>query len=254
MSKAAGVQAQNLWVRIGAREVLNDVSFTMPGAGVLAICGPNGSGKSTLLKALAGLVRPAAGAALVNGQDTGQLDPRERARTLAYLPQTRAVAWGLPAIEIAALGLMNASAAEARAAAHAALERVGAIDLARRSFFSLSGGEQARVLLARVLASAAPVLLLDEPIAGLDPEAQLLTLEILRAEAARGATVVVALHDLDLCARFADRVLLLDEGRVFACAPPCEALCPAALAEVFRLDAEWVETPRGHRLDAARRP
>jgi iron complex transport system ATP-binding protein len=117
----------------------------------------------------------------------------------------------------------------------------------------MSGGERARVLLARLLATRAPLLVADEPVAGLDPDAQLLTLDLLRAQAAAGAAVVVTLHDLGLAARACDRVLVLDHGRVAADGAPVEALSPTVLADVFRLHGALVETPAGLVVAARRR-
>ena len=153
---------------------------------------------------------------------------------------------------MAELGALTAPPAEARERALKALADVGLSDLAGRSVFSLSGGERARVLLARLLASRAPLLVLDEPIAGLDPDAQLMTLELLKAQASAGVTVVATLHDLLLCERFADFVVVLDRGRPAAWAPPCEALAPPILAECFNLEAEWVASSRGQFLSAKR--
>src|SRR5262249_54098746 len=124
--------------------------------------------------------------------------------------------------------------------------------LADRSVFDMSGGERARVLLARLLATRAPVLVLDEPIAGLDPEAQLLTLDILREEIARGATVVATLHDLSLVGRCADRVLVLDQGCLGAAGCFQDALDAQALRRVFHLEAAWVETACGWVLASRR--
>jgi iron complex transport system ATP-binding protein len=133
------------------------------------------------------------------------------------------------------------------------LERVGVPDLADRGVLDMSGGERARVLLARLLATRAPLLVADEPVAGLDPDAQLLTLDLLRAEAKAGAAVVVTLHDLGLAARTCDRILVLDHGRVAAEGAPAEALSPAVLASVFRLDGALIETAAGLVVAARRR-
>jgi iron complex transport system ATP-binding protein len=137
-------------------------------------------------------------------------------------------------------------------AAEEALARVGASELADRSVFDMSGGERARVLLARLLATRAPLLVLDEPVAGLDPEAQLGTLELLRREADEGRAVVVTLHDLSLAARYCDRVVVLERGRVAADAAPREALGPEVLRAAFGLTGGWVETDAGPVLAARR--
>jgi len=239
-------------VELGGRRVLSGVSARLD-AGLVAICGPNGAGKTTLLRAGLGLAKSASGRALLSGADVRSLSLAERARRAGYLPQERRVAWGVPSLRIAALGAAEASIADAEARGRAALAEVGLAGFEDRGVFDMSGGERARVLLARLFATGAPLLVLDEPAAGLDPEAQLVVLDLLRARAAAGAVVVVTLHDLGLAARYADRVVVLDRGAVAADAAPIEALAPPVLAKVFGLDGAWIETPRGPLLDARRR-
>lgn len=241
-----------LSVELGGRRVLSGVSARLD-AGLVAICGPNGAGKTTLLRAGLGLAKSASGRALLSGADVRSLSLAERARRAGYLPQERRVAWGVPSLRIAALGAAEASIADAEARGRAALAEVGLAGFEDRGVFDMSGGERARVLLARLFATGAPLLVLDEPAAGLDPEAQLVVLDLLRARAAAGAVVVVTLHDLGLAARYADRVVVLDRGAVAADAAPIEALAPPVLAKVFGLDGAWIETPRGPLLDARRR-
>jgi iron complex transport system ATP-binding protein len=190
--------------------------------------------------------------AKLGGKDVRRLSQRERGARAAYLPQERRIAWNLPAVEVAALGAPFLSGTEALARAKAALEEVGAAHLAERGVAEMSGGERARVLLARALVVQAPLLLADEPIAGLDPDAQLLVLERLRARAEAGGGVLVSLHDLTLTARVADRVIVLDAGRVVADGAPVEALSPAVLRETFHLNGGWVEGPDGPLLATRR--
>jgi iron complex transport system ATP-binding protein len=192
------------------------------------------------------------GAAKLGGEDVRRLSERERGTRAAYLPQERHIAWNLPAIEVAALGAPFLSGAAALERAKAALYEVGAGHLAERGVAEMSGGERARVLLARALVVQAPLLLADEPIAGLDPDAQLLVLERLRARADAGGGVLVSLHDLTLAARVADRVIVLNAGRVVADGSPIEALSPAVLRSAFHLDGIWVEAPDGPLLAARR--
>jgi iron complex transport system ATP-binding protein len=245
MSDAVPIAVHGLSVRLGRRTVLTEISAAFTPGSFNAVCGPNGAGKTTLLRAVLGLVSPEAGKVALFGDDPRQLRPIARARRIAYLPQERRVAWGLTARAVAALGAPLSPSAEADDRALAALDRVGLSALADRGVFEMSGGERTRVLLARLLVARAPVLVLDEPIAGLDPEAQLLTLDLLTEEAAKGATVIATLHDLGLAGRFADRVLVLDAGCLAADGAFREALSREVLAEVFRLDAEWVETGSG---------
>ena len=248
----AALELKDFSVSIGAREVVSKVTGVVQPGTFVAVCGLNGSGKTTLLRAALGLLPKQSGKTLLFGRDPHALKPAKRAALVGYLSQERRIAWGLSAQAVTELGALTAPPAEARERAQKALADVGMTDLADRSVLNLSGGERARVLLARLLASHAPLLVLDEPIAGLDPDAQLMTLELLKAQASAGAAVIATLHDLLLCERFADFVLVLDRGRPAAWAPPCDALTPDILAECFHLDAEWVGSSRGQFLSAKR--
>lgn len=238
--------------RLSGKLVLDGVDLSVAPGQVVALCGPNGAGKSSAIRAAAGLLAAEAGSVKLGGVLIGQLSHRQRAERLAYLPQERRIAWNLPAVEVAALGAPFLSGETALTRARAALDEVGAGHLADRGVAEMSGGERARVLLARALAVDAPLLLADEPIAGLDPDAQRLVLERLRARADAGAGVLVSLHDLTLAAAVADRVVVLDQGRVVADAAPVEALSPAVLRQVFGLDGVWIEAPNGPLLAARR--
>jgi len=236
--------------RLGGRTVLDGVDLSVAAGELVAVVGPNGAGKSSAIRALAGLLPLSAGNALLGGDDVASLTPGERAGRAAYLPQERRIAWNLPAIEVAALGAPFLTDALERA--RAALDEVEAGHLADRGVAEMSGGERARVLLARALATGARALLADEPTTGLDPEAQLMVLERLKARAAAGQGVLVSLHDLALAARCADRIVVLDAGRVVADAAPLAALTPAVMAETFGLAGRWVEGPDGPLLSSGR--
>ena len=241
-----------LSARRGRKTVLEGASLAVTAGEVVGVVGPNGAGKTSLLRAGLGLLPVTAGQARLSGLAVGALKPDARARLVGYLPQERRAAWNLPARMVAALGASDLSEAEADALARACLTRVGAGDLADRGVLDMSGGERARVLLARLLATRAPLLVADEPVAGLDPDAQLLTLDLLRAEAASGAAVVVTLHDLGLAARACDRVVVVSRGRIVADAAPRQALSRKVLADVFGLDGELIDTPAGLVLAARR--
>ncbi|WP_435991941.1 ABC transporter ATP-binding protein [Brevundimonas sp. LjRoot202] len=240
--------------RLGGRAVLDGANLQVDAGQLVALVGPNGAGKSSLIRAFAGLLPLTGGVARLGGDDVTTMSPRERAAQAAYLPQERRIAWNLPAIEVAALGAPFLAADEALERARRALVEVEADHLADRGVAEMSGGERARVLLARALATDAAALLVDEPIAGLDPEAQLMVLERLRMRADAGQAVLASLHDLPLAARFADRVVVLDHGAVAADATPLEALTPEILRRVFGLNARWVDGPDGPLLSAARSP
>jgi iron complex transport system ATP-binding protein len=205
-----------LAARYGRRAVLEDLTLAFTRGTFTAVVGPNGCGKSTLLRVLAGLLAPAAGAVRLDGRALAQWSGRERARRLAWLPQT-APASDLTARETVALGRfahsgwLNRHDSEDDAAIEQALAATGAHTLAERRVTTLSGGERQRVNLARILAVGAQVLLLDEPTTHLDPPHQLEVLAILCAEAhARQAAVVAVVHDLSL-ALMADRLVVLGE-------------------------------------------
>ena len=236
--------------RLGGRTVLDGVDLSVAAGELVAVVGPNGAGKSSAIRALAGLLPLSAGHALLGGADVASLTPGERAARAAYLPQERRIAWNLPAIEVAALG--GPFLTDALERARAALDEVEAGHLADRGVAEMSGGERARVLLARALATGAKALLVDEPTTGLDPEAQLMVLERLKARAGAGQGVLVSLHDLALAARFADRIVVLDAGRVVADAAPLAALTPGVMAETFGLAGRWVEGPDGPLLSSGR--
>lgn len=237
---------------IGGRTVLNEVDLSVGAGELVALCGPNGAGKSSAIRAALGLLSLSDGRALLAGQPLSDLSAGQRAECAAYLPQERRIAWNLPAVEVAALGAPWLAGAAALERARMALDEVDIGHLADRGVSEMSGGERARILLARLLTTQARALLADEPVAGLDPDAQLMVLERLAARARAGQAVLVSLHDLTLAARFADRVVVLDQGRVVADGPPMEALRPIILRTVFGLSAVWLDGPDGPLLAASR--
>ena len=234
------VELNGVGARLGGRDVLSGVKLALQPGEMVALCGPNGAGKTSVLRAAAGILPITAGEILIGGTPLPDVDARARARRIAYLPQERRIAWNMPAVEVAALGAPFLATGDALARALTALEQVDGGHLAHRGVAEMSGGERARILLARALVADAPAMLVDEPIAGLDPDAQLLVLERLRAHARDGGGVMVSLHDLSLAARYADRVIVLNGGKIVADAPPLEALAPSVLAEVFGVRGRWV--------------
>ncbi len=245
-------ETAGLVVRQGKRLALRGAGLTVVPGELVGVLGPNGSGKTTLLRAGLGLLRPQAGTAALSGRWIDEIPEVERARLVGYLPQERRVGWNLASLEIAALGAPDLPPARAREVAADMLGRVGLSGFEQRGVLEMSGGERARVLLARLLATRAPLLVADEPAAGLDPDAQLLTLDLLRAEAARGAAVVVTLHDLTLAARFCDRLIVLKQGRVAAEGAPRDALTSEVLRTVFGLEGALIDSPAGPVVAATR--
>lgn len=238
------LEARGVTVRAGDRVILNQASLGLGPGELVGLIGPNGAGKSTLVRAMAGILPCTSGDILINGRAGAAIAPPARARLIAYLAQERQVEWPIRVREIVALGrlpfrrglfgqgLAPPGPAD-EAMIEACLRRVDAQALAELPARALSGGELARVLLARALAVSAPLLLADEPIAGLDPFQQLQVMEILRQEARRGMGVLVVLHDLALAARFLDRVVVIAGGEVRGDGPPAEVLSPGALEAVY---------------------
>jgi iron complex transport system ATP-binding protein len=248
----AALEMDGLGVQLGGRIVLTDVALAVAPGEVLGVLGPNGAGKTTLLRAAIGLQARSAGIVRLGGRPLETLNERERASLAAYLPQERRVAWNMPAWRIAALGAHDRAPVLAHALALEQLDALEIGDLAERGVLDMSGGERARVLLARLLVTRAPLLVADEPAAGLDPETQFLALMRLRERATAGAAVVVTLHDLTLAARFCDRVAVLHRGRTEAIGPPLDVLVPELLAQVFALEGALVATEVGLVLAARR--
>ncbi len=240
-SDIAAWHIDGLVARLGGRKAVDGAKLTARPGEVVGVLGPNGSGKTTLLRAGLGLTKAEAGTVSLGGEPLHRLSEARRARLAGYLPQERRVSWNLAALEIVALGAPDLPPVRAREVAAEALARVGLAGFEGRGVLDMSGGERARVLLARLLATRAPLLIADEPAAGLDPDAQLLTLDLLRAEAARGAAVVVTLHDLTLAARSCDRLLILCRGRAVADAAPREALTPEVLRSAFGLEGRLAD-------------
>jgi iron complex transport system ATP-binding protein len=239
------MEARGLRVSLKGREVLGGLDAIAHPGELTAVIGPNGAGKTTLLRALAGLIVPDSGSVAVDGRSTAEWDRRELARARAYLPQDRAIHWALTVRAVVALGRLpyqslgaGESAADA-AAVDAALSAMDAKGLAQRPVLELSGGERARVLVARALAQQSRVLLADEPAAGLDPAHQLALFHHLTALAKGGCTVVVALHDLSLAARFCHSVILVHSGRAVAAGRPPDVLTAQHLAAAYGITAHY---------------
>ena len=229
---------QSLAVRYGAREAVSLGAGDWAQGSLIALLGPNGSGKTSLLKALAGALDGGSvdvDGLRIAGEDADGLGPAERARRIAYLSQTRTGPALAAVRDVVALGRFPHRDRDAGGRVEAVMARLDLGGMAERRFGTLSGGEQARVLLARALAVQAPILLADEPTAALDPYYALSIMDALRREADAGALVVVSLHDLSLAGRYADRVVVLQDGRAVADGSPGEALEAGLLERAFRV-------------------
>jgi iron complex transport system ATP-binding protein len=239
------LEARNLTLQ--AR--LNDVSASLRPGEITAICGPNGAGKSSLLECLAGLLMPDSGAVVLDGAPVASLHPRRRAQAVGYLPQYGEIAWDLSVRNLVALGrLPHGDGGEA--AIDAALAALDLAPFATRPVSTLSGGERARALLARVLAGEPRWILADEPLAALDLGHQLALIRHLRRAAEAGVGVVLVVHDLALAMNHAARVLVLDRGRLAADGPPERALDPALIARVWGVPTRWLGQPGARALVA----
>ncbi|MEM9724793.1 MAG: ABC transporter ATP-binding protein [Pseudomonadota bacterium] len=239
-----------LTAQLGRRAVLDGVSLNVSAGEVVGLIGPNGAGKTTVLRAVMSAVAHG-GEIRLGGAAAQALTPRERALRVAYLPQEREIAWPLTVERVVSLGREPhrrpgaGLRATDRAAIAAAMRKTDVTRLAHRPADALSGGERARVLIARALAQQAPLLLADEPTAGLDPAHQIALMETFSRLAAEGGAVLTSLHDLGLAARWCSRIVLLQSGRVIADGPPAETLSPARLRAVYGVDAYHAETADG---------
>jgi len=237
---------ENVSSGYGPCDVLQSVSAEAKAGDLIALIGPNGCGKSTLLKTLCGIIQPSSGTITIDGDSLNNLPLKIRARQIAYLAQSREALPSMGVEEVVRLGRapyrggLGKINSDGEATITSALSRTQSDVFKTRRFDGLSGGEQARVLLARALAVGAPTLLADEPIAALDPFYQLSMMKILKEEASSGKTVITALHDLSLAAQFADRIWMMHQGKIIANGKPADVLTAENLKTVF-----GIKLPKG---------
>ncbi len=236
------IALERVGVALGRRAVVEDASAAFAPGTLTGIVGPNGAGKSTLARAMLALV-PATGTVRIDGTDATAMPRADLARRIAYLPQGQSLHWPLTVERLVGLGrlphlapMSRLSGADA-AAIERAMARTEVLGLRNRIATELSGGERARVLFARALAVEAPALIADEPLASLDPGHQIDAMDLLRAEANAGALVIAVLHDLTMAARYCDRLLIVDGGRIVADGTPRDVLTPDLLRAVYGIDA-----------------
>lgn len=237
------MKVTDVTVDLGKTRILSGVTTHFSAGGLIGLIGPNGAGKSTLIRALCKLLGTAQGSIELNGKALGSFSRKALAKQIGYLPQGHVMHWSLEVEQLIALGRLphlgpfeRAGAADQAAIEHA-MQAADVTELRRRAADTLSGGERARVMLARVLAAEAPILLADEPVAALDPYHQLHVMELLRTSARGGKLVVCVLHDLPLAARFCDQMVLMHEGGIIADGPTQSVLTPDNLAHAYGIKA-----------------
>ncbi len=233
------IEFEDVGVKLGDETVFDGVSMSVPEGQFFALVGPNGAGKTTLLRTCNGLLSPAEGTVFLDGTDARSLSARSIARLVATVPQETQLAFDFDVADVVAMGRTPhrsrfATATDAdRTAVESALERTETARFSDRAVGKLSGGERQRVIFARALAQKTPILLLDEPTASLDINHQIRTLSMARSLAGEGKTVVAAIHDLDLAARFCDRLALLADGKVVAVGSPETVITAERLERTF---------------------
>jgi iron complex transport system ATP-binding protein len=245
------ISAENINFSYTAKPVMANLSFTIDEAQIVAIIGPNGSGKTTLLKIINNTLAPDSGKMLIDGKDTGKWSQREIARKIAIVPQETAAIFPFYAEEIVLMGrfphLNNYRFEDKKdyRIVHEAMEKTDTLAVASRRFNELSAGERQRVLIARALAQEPKVLLLDESTVFLDLKHQAQFLALLRQlNTAQQLTVVFVTHDINLAAQNADRIILLDSGKIYAIGKPSEVISAANIKEVYDVDVLVDQNPQ----------
>lgn len=248
------IEAQGVTVKYGSRRAVDDATLKIMGGEVVALCGPNGAGKSTLISVLSGDVRPNAGAAFIAGEAIAGTAPSQLARLRAVMEQSPSLSAPFTARALAELAVpRDLPPSQAKTIVGDALREVGLTVLADDPVRILSGGQQRRAHMARALTQllagralgGGAALILDEPTAGLDLSHQITALEAAQSAALSGAAVIVALHDLNLAAAYADRVVLMKQGRIVANASPRTALSGEALSSLFETKMNVFSAPNG---------
>ena len=239
----AALSATDVSYAVGMAQLLDAVSLEVRGGSLLGLIGPNGAGKSTLLKCISQLLAPTIGQVSLDGEDLRGRPPQEIARHIALLPQSTALNFAFTCLEVVLmgrnphLGRFQAEGARDHAIAQQSMTDTGSAEFVTRLITEVSAGERQRVLLARALTQQPRLLLLDEPTAGLDVQHQLQVFTLIRDLVRQGLTAIAVVHDLNLAARYCDRLVLLDRGAVHARGQVSDVLTPQNLADVFNVAA-----------------
>lgn len=238
------LRLKNITVKTGGQTLIENVSFDLKAGELTALLGPNGAGKTTALRAALGLQKISSGESRLSGALTHTLSPLLRARCAAYLPQARPLAWPNTVKDIVALGRFSHGGSLGRlaeadlSAVETAIEACDIIHLSERKADTLSGGELARVHIARALAAEAPLLIADEPVAALDPRHQFRVMDLIDAYVENGGGALVVLHDVALAAKYADRLIFMKDGKVVSDGTPEETLSARSLADIYGVKAQ----------------
>lgn len=239
------IQVSNLFSGYGKKEILRDVSFQIENAEVLSILGANGSGKSTLLKSMVGIL-PYAGDIFIDGQDVKLLSKKERASFIAYVPQSSTIPFDFNVLEIVLMGRFHTSSFQFsypkkdRDEAHEALKQVGMEKFEKRVFKNLSGGERQLVLIARALAQKSKIIIMDEPVTGLDFGNQMRLLELISTLSNDGTIIIQTTHYPDHALRISSKVLWLDTGKILAFGTPSEVIQTQRIYDIYHVKSELI--------------
>lgn len=245
----APIAVEDCTLSFGDLAVLEDVSLTVEPGEFVGFVGPNGAGKTTLLRAISGALEPDSGTVTVDGVDVHGVGSKRSSRLVSVVPQDTTLSFSFPVRDVVEMGRhpyrsrFSGPTPADREAVERALERTRTAELADRPIDEISGGQRQRVVLARAIAQETPAMLLDEPTASLDVNHQLETLELVRDLVEDGRTVCAAIHDLDLAARYCDRLVMLADGDVYRSGPPSAVLSGATLAEAFDATATVTRNP-----------
>ncbi|MCK5726802.1 MAG: ABC transporter ATP-binding protein [Thiotrichaceae bacterium] len=237
------IQCSNIQIIRGHREIISSLSFQHKGAKLIGLLGPNGAGKTTLIRAIAGLQNISQGELTINDLQPQQ-SPSKLAHIMAYLPQQRTVHWALNNNEIVMLGRLphqqtfQRPSDEDHKIVQDIMKTMNIDALAHRPFEEISGGEQARVLIARALAQQPEILLADEPTNGLDPAHQIRMMETFQQVVSDGCTVLLSIHDINLAAQYCDRILLMQEGHLVHDGAVKEVFTQENLSQVYGIETE----------------